>query len=184
MRYVTSAQDNKEQQIRQNTRLAVCRIRSYVPGTAYDDLRLVSLSLSYRSIRFEIIDCVDAIHKKAIRDVSTRSNLIDLTKECHNKLTSGEIVSLKILSRTMEVQVSYADDQLILNVDESTIPSDPIVQSVDINKSTSYARVAGRSVKDQLNVNSNFRTLVADLVFDGVLNINIGVVKFERLVSL
>ncbi|GJV08975.1 zinc knuckle CX2CX4HX4C containing protein [Tanacetum coccineum] len=65
-------------------------------------------------------------------------------------------------------KVSYADDSINLNVDESTIPSDPIVQSVDINKSTSYARVAGRSVKDQLNVNSNFRTLVADLVFDGV----------------
>ncbi|GJS35884.1 hypothetical protein Tco_0534266 [Tanacetum coccineum] len=90
----------------------------------------------------------------------------------------------KLSEKFMQSEVSYADDQLILNVDESTIPSDPIVQSVDINKSTSYARVAGRSVKDQLNVNSNFRTLVADLVFDGVLNINIGVVKFERLVSL
>ncbi|GKE97879.1 hypothetical protein Tco_0021230 [Tanacetum coccineum] len=58
------------------------------------------------------------------------------------------------------------------NVDESTIPSDPIVQSVDINKSTSYVGVAGGSAKDQPNVNSNFRTLVADPVFDGV-NISI-----------
>ncbi|GJT02717.1 hypothetical protein Tco_0823886 [Tanacetum coccineum] len=49
---------------------------------------------------------------------------------------------------------------------------DPIVQSVDINKSTSYARVAGGSAKDQPNVNSNFCTLVADPVFDGV-NISI-----------
>ncbi|GKB61492.1 hypothetical protein Tco_0917678 [Tanacetum coccineum] len=57
-------------------------------------------------------------------------------------------------------------------VDESTIPSDPIVQFVDINKSTSYAGVAGGSVKDQPNVNSNFRTLVADPAFDGV-NISI-----------
>ncbi|GKC67967.1 zinc knuckle CX2CX4HX4C containing protein [Tanacetum coccineum] len=56
--------------------------------------------------------------------------------------------------------------------DESTIPSDPIVQSVDINKSTSYVGVAGESVKDQSNVNSNFRTLLADPVFDGV-NISI-----------
>ncbi|GJU20034.1 zinc knuckle CX2CX4HX4C containing protein [Tanacetum coccineum] len=68
--------------------------------------------------------------------------------------------------------VSYADDSINLNVDESTIPSDPIVQSVDINKSTSYAGVAGGSAKDQPNVNSNFRTLVADPVFDGV-NISI-----------
>ncbi|GJT31780.1 zinc knuckle CX2CX4HX4C containing protein [Tanacetum coccineum] len=69
-------------------------------------------------------------------------------------------------------KVSYADDLINLNVDESTIPSDPIVQSVDINKSTSYAGVAGGSAKDQPNVNSNFRTLVADPVFDGV-NISI-----------
>ncbi|GJZ26941.1 zinc knuckle CX2CX4HX4C containing protein [Tanacetum coccineum] len=39
-------------------------------------------------------------------------------------------------------KVSYADDSINLNVDESTIPSDPIVQSVNINKSTSYAGVA------------------------------------------
>ncbi|GJY83446.1 zinc knuckle CX2CX4HX4C containing protein [Tanacetum coccineum] len=55
-------------------------------------------------------------------------------------------------------KVSYADDSINLNVDESTIPSDPIVQSVDINKSTSFAGVAGGSAKDQPNVNSNFRT--------------------------
>ncbi|GKF81494.1 hypothetical protein Tco_0240096, partial [Tanacetum coccineum] len=35
-------------------------------------------------------------------------------------------------------KISYADDSINLNVDESTLPSDPIVQSVDINKSTSY----------------------------------------------
>ncbi|GKD93531.1 hypothetical protein Tco_1373368, partial [Tanacetum coccineum] len=62
--------------------------------------------------------------------------------------------------------VLYADDSINLNVDESTIPSDLIVQSVDINKSTSYAGVAGGSANDQPNVNSNFRTLVADPVFD------------------
>ncbi|GJU99775.1 zinc knuckle CX2CX4HX4C containing protein [Tanacetum coccineum] len=59
-------------------------------------------------------------------------------------------------------KVSYADDSINLNVDESTTPSDPIVQFVDINKSTSYAGVTGGSTKDQPNVNSNFRTLVAD----------------------
>ncbi|GJT24124.1 zinc knuckle CX2CX4HX4C containing protein [Tanacetum coccineum] len=43
----------------------------------------------------------------------------------------------------------------------------------DINtKSTSYAGVAGTSAKDQPKVNSNFRPLVADPVFDGV-NISI-----------
>ncbi|GJT11410.1 zinc knuckle CX2CX4HX4C containing protein, partial [Tanacetum coccineum] len=64
-------------------------------------------------------------------------------------------------------------DSINLNVDESTIPSDPIVQSVDINtKLTSYSGAAGASGKDQPKVNSNFRTLVADLVFHGV-NISI-----------
>ncbi|GKD70363.1 zinc knuckle CX2CX4HX4C containing protein, partial [Tanacetum coccineum] len=51
-------------------------------------------------------------------------------------------------------------------------PSRPVLirnESVDINtKSTSYARAAGVSAKDQPKVNSNFYTLVADLVFDGV----------------
>nr|GEU72384.1 hypothetical protein [Tanacetum cinerariifolium] len=66
-------------------------------------------------------------------------------------------------------KVSHADNSINLNVDESTIPSDPIVQSVDINtKSTSYAGAAGVSAKEQPKVNSNFHTLVADLIFDGV----------------
>ncbi|GJU52751.1 zinc knuckle CX2CX4HX4C containing protein [Tanacetum coccineum] len=59
---------------------------------------------------------------------------------------------------------------LVYNLE--VVQSDPIVQSVDINKSTSYAGVAGGSAKDQPNVNSNFRTLVADPIFDGV-NISI-----------
>nr|GEZ03798.1 hypothetical protein [Tanacetum cinerariifolium] len=64
-------------------------------------------------------------------------------------------------------KVSHVDDSINLNVYESTIPSDPIVQSVDINtKSTSYAGAAGASAKDQPKVNFNFRTLVADPVFD------------------
>nr|GEW54876.1 hypothetical protein [Tanacetum cinerariifolium] len=46
-------------------------------------------------------------------------------------------------------------------------------KSVDINtKSTSYAGAAGVSVKDQPKVDSNFRSLVADPIFDGV-NISI-----------
>ncbi|GKA59130.1 retrovirus-related pol polyprotein from transposon TNT 1-94 [Tanacetum coccineum] len=36
------------------------------------------------------------------QELNDKSNLIDLMKECHNELTSGEIVSLKILSRTMK----------------------------------------------------------------------------------
>ncbi|GJU92879.1 zinc knuckle CX2CX4HX4C containing protein [Tanacetum coccineum] len=43
-------------------------------------------------------------------------------------------------------------------------------KAVDIDTmSTSYARAAGESAKDQPKVNSNFRPLVADTVFDGIL---------------
>nr|GEU57591.1 putative nuclease HARBI1 [Tanacetum cinerariifolium] len=48
-------------------------------------------------------------------------------------------------------------------------PGDPIVQVVDINtKSTFYDRAAGASAKELPNVNSNFRPLVVDPVFDEV----------------
>ncbi|GKA98860.1 amidohydrolase 1, partial [Tanacetum coccineum] len=40
------------------------------------------------------------IQRPRPQDFTDKSNLIDLMKECHNELTSGEIVSLKILSRT------------------------------------------------------------------------------------
>nr|GEZ97605.1 RNA-directed DNA polymerase, eukaryota, reverse transcriptase zinc-binding domain protein [Tanacetum cinerariifolium] len=66
----------------------------------------------------------------------------------------------------------------IWNVVEANLnpsgPMDPsnssfIVQSVDINtNSTSNIGVAGAGTKDQTNVKSNFRSLVADKVFDGV----------------
>ncbi|GKE66949.1 hypothetical protein Tco_1521110 [Tanacetum coccineum] len=44
------------------------------------------------------------IQRPRPQDLNDNSNLIDLTRECHNELTSGEIVSLKILSRTIEVR--------------------------------------------------------------------------------
>ncbi|GKE40581.1 zinc knuckle CX2CX4HX4C containing protein, partial [Tanacetum coccineum] len=70
-------------------------------------------------------------------------------------------------------KVALIDDSINLNVDESTMPSDPIVQSVDINtKSTSYTGAAGASAKDQPKVDTNFCPLVVDLVFGGV-NISI-----------
>ncbi|GKA02836.1 zinc knuckle CX2CX4HX4C containing protein, partial [Tanacetum coccineum] len=59
------------------------------------------------------------------------------------------------------------------NLPSKASPSDPIVKSVDINtKSTSYAGAAGASTMAQPQVNSNFRPLVADPVFNSV-NISI-----------
>ncbi|GJV36437.1 hypothetical protein Tco_1408914 [Tanacetum coccineum] len=78
-------------------------------------------------------------------------------------------------------KVSHVDDSINLNVDESTIPSDPIVQSVDINtKSTSYAGATSASAKDQPKVNSNFRTLVAAVPVFVVLTISICRSSFAR----
>ncbi|GKC50885.1 hypothetical protein Tco_1073630, partial [Tanacetum coccineum] len=97
---------------------------------------------------------------------------------CANLEESGATCdeSLKADNTNADVihcKVSHVDDSTNLNVDESTMSSDPIVQSVDINtKLKSYAGAAGASAKDQPKVNSNFRPLVADPVFDGV-NISI-----------
>nr|GEX96367.1 zinc knuckle CX2CX4HX4C [Tanacetum cinerariifolium] len=67
------------------------------------------------------------------------------------------------------LKVENLNDRIPSNV----TPSDPIMQSVDINtKSTSYAGVAGDSAKDQPKVTFNFRPLVANPLFDGV-NISI-----------
>ncbi|GJX88582.1 hypothetical protein Tco_0340596 [Tanacetum coccineum] len=66
------------------------------------------------------------------------------------------------------------------NLPSKASPSDPIVQSVDINtKSTSYAGAAGASTMPQPQVNSNFRPLVADPVINGV-NISIVIIYDHR----
>nr|GEV34663.1 putative reverse transcriptase domain, ribonuclease H-like domain, retroviral aspartyl protease [Tanacetum cinerariifolium] len=50
------------------------------------------------------IDQISQSMKEQAHNVDRdKSNLNELTKECHNELTSGEIVSLKILSRTRKI---------------------------------------------------------------------------------
>ncbi|GJY34629.1 hypothetical protein Tco_0419098 [Tanacetum coccineum] len=102
--------------------------------------------------------------QKLINDIDAGKHdelLSELTNEDRMKTLEalGSICNLIKVDRNnadvIPCKVSYAYDSINLNVDESTIPSDPIVQSVDINKSTSYAGVAGGSAKDQPNVNSN-----------------------------
>ncbi|GJT56952.1 zinc knuckle CX2CX4HX4C containing protein [Tanacetum coccineum] len=67
---------------------------------------------------------------------------------------------IKVLRLEMVLLWLLYCDSINLNVDESTIPSDPIVQSVDINKSTSYAGVASGSAKDQQMFNVQLSYLV------------------------
>nr|GFA07102.1 hypothetical protein [Tanacetum cinerariifolium] len=49
------------------------------------------------------------------QELNNKSNLNELTKECHNELTSGEIDSLKILSRTRKSLQSHL--QVLSNKD-------------------------------------------------------------------
>nr|GEX35399.1 hypothetical protein [Tanacetum cinerariifolium] len=95
------------------------------------------------------------------------------TKGSNGATCDGSPKADNINTNVTSSKVSHVNDSINLNVDESTIPSGPIVQSVDINtKSTSYAGAAGASPKHQPKVNSNFRTLVAGPVINGV-NISI-----------
>nr|GEU70529.1 hypothetical protein [Tanacetum cinerariifolium] len=66
----------------------------------------------------------------------------------------------------------------------NSIQADNINVDVTNGKSTSYARAAGANAKDQPKVNSNFRTLAADPVFDGVnISIPYKIVKKADLVD-
>ncbi|GKB49326.1 zinc knuckle CX2CX4HX4C containing protein [Tanacetum coccineum] len=116
------------------------------------------------AITFEVpLTTVGDLHKLII-DIETgkRDELLSRMTNADNN--NADVIPCK---------VSHVDCSINLIVDESTKPSNPIIQSVDINtKSTSYAGAAGVSAKDQPKVNSNFRTLVANPVFDGV-NISI-----------
>ncbi|GJT39937.1 zinc knuckle CX2CX4HX4C containing protein [Tanacetum coccineum] len=79
------------------------------------------------------------------------------------------------------IELAFKAKNLDDNITNKVSPSDPIVQSVDINtKSTSYAGVAGAVTKEQLKVTSNFRPLVADHVFNGV-NISIPLKVIQKV---
>ncbi|GJT05874.1 putative reverse transcriptase domain-containing protein [Tanacetum coccineum] len=76
-------------------------------------------------------ETLQRIQRPRPQDLNDKSNLIDLMKECHNELTSGEIVSLKILSRTMEVHHVYGavkpNESDILGID-SWVKHLPLVE--------------------------------------------------------
>ncbi|GJU38138.1 hypothetical protein Tco_1186492 [Tanacetum coccineum] len=122
------------------------------------------------------------MNDQGVGAVSTHNHIVgglnsnrELSHEAFNTMPSVEVCEVVM-------DTVYAMWQALLNVNDTmtneaspskVTPSDLIVQYVDINtKSTSYVEVAGASTKDQPKVNSNFRLLVADLVFDGV-NISI-----------
>ncbi|GJW76952.1 hypothetical protein Tco_0138634 [Tanacetum coccineum] len=88
----------------------------------------------------------------AIKEIHVVETLFRIVMETLDALGSicNSIQANRDNAYVIPCKVSHADDSINLNVDESTIPSDPIIQSVDINtKSASYAGAAGASAKDQ-----------------------------------
>ncbi|GJR16921.1 hypothetical protein Tco_0965448 [Tanacetum coccineum] len=84
-----------------------------------------------------------------------------------NALLELESAGLGVLVITVPSVVSPCEP-MVKTIDTHE-NSDPIVQSVDINNMpTSYAGAVGANNKDQPKVMSNFRHLVAYLVFNGV----------------
>ncbi|GJX81470.1 retrovirus-related pol polyprotein from transposon TNT 1-94 [Tanacetum coccineum] len=134
------------------------RVTLDVPLTTVGDLHKLINDIEAGKHDELLSDMTNDDHMETIDAIGT------ICKSIQADNNNADVISCK---------VSHVDDSINLIVDESTKPSDPIVQSVDINtKSTLYAGAAGASAKDQPKVNSNFRTLVADPVFDGV-NISI-----------
>nr|GEW99188.1 zinc knuckle CX2CX4HX4C [Tanacetum cinerariifolium] len=97
----------------------------------------------------------------------------DIEAGKHEELLSGMTNDdrMETLDALGSICNSIRDD--CNNLPSKDSPSDPIMQTVDINtKSTSYAGAAGASTMARPQVNFNFRPLVADPVFNGV-NISI-----------
>ncbi|GJY04018.1 putative reverse transcriptase domain-containing protein [Tanacetum coccineum] len=96
-------------------------------------------------------------------------------------MITDDVPSPNMINEDLGINLGSSVNQ----VEKTSDPShdSPIVQSVEINTiPKSYAGAAGAATKDQTNVNSNFRSLVADKVFNGV-NISIPR-KVVKMVSL
>nr|GEV72059.1 hypothetical protein [Tanacetum cinerariifolium] len=85
------------------------------------------------------------------QELNDKSNLNDLTKECHNELTSGDIVSLKILSRTRK-HISLAIDKglhtrLVAGIDHGKAGRGLAEKDTDIAHIMDSLRLEGPSAK-------------------------------------
>ncbi|GJY41072.1 zinc knuckle CX2CX4HX4C containing protein [Tanacetum coccineum] len=109
-----------------------------VPLTTVGDLHLLIKSIE-AGRHDELLSGMTNDERMAIMDaLDTICNSIQADN------TNADVIPCK---------VSHVDDLTNLNIDESTMPNDPIVQSVDINtKSTSYAGVVADPVLDGVNI--------------------------------
>ncbi|GKF25431.1 hypothetical protein Tco_0081325, partial [Tanacetum coccineum] len=97
----TRSQGGKDDQDKQGKDLKISDIKTKLTKSKDNDKGLRSKITKHEGTSLQ------RIQRPRPQDLNDKSNLIDLMKECHNELTSGEIVSLKILSRTMEVRSLY-----------------------------------------------------------------------------
>ncbi|GJV26603.1 hypothetical protein Tco_1379298 [Tanacetum coccineum] len=162
-----------------------------VSFTTVGDLEVLIKDI-YAGIHEEVLSGMTNDKRKVvIKALGAMCELIE-TQRASNLPNDGLIYSIDDvaalfglpLNSPKEIDEFTKDLETLLNMQKSTpigddrlfdkaTPSDPVVQSVDINtKSTSYVGAAGASVKDQPTANFNFRPLVANHVFDGV-NISI-----------
>ncbi|GKC46989.1 retrovirus-related pol polyprotein from transposon TNT 1-94 [Tanacetum coccineum] len=88
------------------------------------------------------------IQRPRPQDLNDKSNLIDLMKECHNELTSGEIVSLKILSRTRKFvhYISEGDFGFRQNAARNAEPF-PNVDDAELNIPQRFAKIFGLGLR-------------------------------------
>ncbi|GJZ09364.1 hypothetical protein Tco_0543647 [Tanacetum coccineum] len=108
-------------------------------------------------------------------DLNDKSNLINLMKECHNKLTSGEIVSLKILSLTMEVHDII---ELVISCETAKATWTYLVHNFKGPSNTKengimdlkleYQTFRVKPSKSLSQTNTRYKTLLNELANDGV----------------
>ncbi|GJS22370.1 gag-pol polyprotein [Tanacetum coccineum] len=109
------------------------------------------------------------IQRPRPQDLNDKSNLIDLMKECHNELTSGEIVSLKILM-SFNYETSVANDTSGL-VPQRQKPSDydhpdPVPELQNVSPS------ADTTVPSQQELDLLFGPLYDEFFYDGTSRVN------------
>ncbi|GJV13845.1 zinc knuckle CX2CX4HX4C containing protein [Tanacetum coccineum] len=116
------------------------------------------------------IETLFGVKFTSLSDIDAFSNSIKEEKyaDILSPMSTADINAAVNAIETIERKFQVVLDSHVIRQDHAFL-SDHIVQSVDIiTKSTSYAGATGASTKEQPNVSSNFRPLVADPVFNGV----------------
>nr|GEW36200.1 zinc knuckle CX2CX4HX4C [Tanacetum cinerariifolium] len=121
-------------------------------------------------IKDTTIETLLGVEFTSLTDIDVFTNSIKERKyaDSLSMMSTTDINAVVNTIETIGKKFQVVSDSHVIRQDQA-FPSDPIVRSVDIiTKSTSYVGAASASTNEQPNVSSNFRPLVADLVFNGV----------------